>query len=363
MWPDCDGNLPIHLASSEDHIAVVEILIHSNQNTGAIQNSEKDPEILLPVATLVSDQIFAADSDGSYPLHLALENDCEKVVPYLLKTCYDYLNGESLFSLVEQPRKSDNNRPLHIAASQCTLTMVRLLIKYYKAKTNKQNSEQETPLFLACKNGKTEIAKYLINYGGSNKEMRDSDSYTPLLIASSWGYHETVKMLLEEGADLDVSDKEEKTAFFIAAQENVPNVMRVLLNHDSTNRAKLLDLLKASDQNGNTAYHEAAGRGNIKILKMLLNAEKKVDYKNEDDQTPLHLASAAGRVKCIRILLKADHNLMLDDDADANTALHLACSGGHEHAVECLIELGAKVNARNTDCLDEFLENRSEKNF
>ena len=139
----------------------------------------------------------------------------------------------------------------------------------------------------------------------------------------------------------------------MAAAENKIEVMRVLLTHNKELAKQIqfvglklelfrifntqpdfnCSVLKKSDQNGDTPYHVAAQKGNTRILRLLINADRKVDMKNEDDRTALHLAASSGQLKAVRMLVQADGNLLQDDDADANTALHLACMDGHEHTV------------------------------
>ena len=108
-----------------------------------------------------------------------------------------------------------------------------------------------------------------------------------------------------------------------------------------------MQLIKRSDQKGNSAFHIAALKGNVQCLRELLAMSKQVNLKNEDDQTPLHLAAMSGNIYCFQDLIEADANLLSDDDAEGNTPLHLAAYNGHPEAVRKLIGYGAKVGLKN----------------
>lgn len=326
---DTDGNLPLHLAVWSDNHEIAKDLL----------------------STYVQDQLFAPDSDGSFPLHLAINNDCEFSVPLLLKVCYSELGGLETYKLIENPRKEDSNRPLHIACQTGSLRMVQLLVRDFRAKYDKVNKDNATPLYLACQYGHTDVAQYLIKINKMKRrskeilEQTDNDGYTPLLIATSNGHSDTVAMLVREGADIEAQEREEKNVFYIAAEEKRSKVLATLYSL-RPNSSK--QLIKRSDQNGNTSLHVAAEKGHSKCLRMLVQFSKQVNMTNEDDQTPLHLAAMNGHFYTFSILIEADSNLMQEDDSEGNTPLHLAAGNGHAEAVSVLISQGARVDSKNT---------------
>ena len=62
---------------------------------------------------------------------------------------------------------------------------------------------------------------------GADIECLDKDKYTPLLIAARRGHTTVVKLLLERGAKLRVRNTQDRTAIFLAAQENSIDTLRV----------------------------------------------------------------------------------------------------------------------------------------
>ena len=62
---------------------------------------------------------------------------------------------------------------------------------------------------------------------GADIECLDKDNYTPLLIAASTGHTAVVELLLKQGANLKAKNTQDKTAIFLAAEENSINTLRV----------------------------------------------------------------------------------------------------------------------------------------
>ena len=59
--------------------------------------------------------------------------------------------------------------------------------------------------------------------------MLDKDSVSPLLLAAMWGRAEAVKSLINGGCELNVCDKDGRSAVYWAAQEGHMDVLRVRL--------------------------------------------------------------------------------------------------------------------------------------
>ena len=62
---------------------------------------------------------------------------------------------------------------------------------------------------------------------GADIECLDKDNYTPLLVAASEGHTNVVQLLLNRGANLKAKDTQDKTAIFLAAEENSIDTLRV----------------------------------------------------------------------------------------------------------------------------------------
>ena len=108
-----------------------------------------------------------------------------------------------------------------------------------------------------------------------------------------------------------------------------------------------VDLNKA-DKDGRTALALAAGKGDARVVEILLKAGADV---NQVDSTcyvwgPIHAAMQAGHEEIVKILLthKADPNKA---DSDGRTVLNIAVGKGSPKMVKLLLEHGAEVDTAN----------------
>jgi len=179
---------------------------------------------------------------------------------------------------------------------------------------------------------------------GADIECLDKDKYTPLLIAASTGHTAVVKLLLKRGANLNAKNTLDKTAIFLAAEENSIDTLREILDHEDAK-----NLLNESDLYENTPLHVAAMNGFALIVEALLSNGARIDPRNEDENTPLHLAAKNGKVRTVTALVRKDPSIINDEDEASNTPLHLAATEGHFKCCKALLENGAEVDARNSN--------------
>jgi ankyrin repeat protein len=64
-------------------------------------------------------------------------------------------------------------------------------------------------------------------YREADIECRDEENFTPLLLASVYGRAVTVDLLIQKGADVTAVDKNDKTAIFLAAEQNQLSALEV----------------------------------------------------------------------------------------------------------------------------------------
>lgn len=129
---------------------------------------------------------------------------------------------------------------------------------------------------------------------------------------------------------------------------------------------------------GRTALHDAAEKGRIILLKLLIDNNAEIDTQDAAGRSPLDLAVLNGRTQAAEILIEAgasydpsmqllmaakhgvedrdvvrflkSHGANLDTtDDQGNTALMIATSLNNHRLVTHLIEQGADVNLRNRE--------------
>uniref|UniRef100_A0A671RXH9 Serine/threonine-protein phosphatase 6 regulatory ankyrin repeat subunit A-like n=1 Tax=Sinocyclocheilus anshuiensis TaxID=1608454 RepID=A0A671RXH9_9TELE len=242
-----------------------------------------------------------------------------------------------------------------------------------------------TPLMLAVLGGHTDCV-YLLLSEGAGVEASDKWGRTALHRGAVMGHQGCVEALLQHGSSLLVQDSRGRSPMHLAAACGHVGVLRALLKAQKT-------VLVLKDNCGYTPLHWACYNGHDACVELLL--EYDVFHRPEGNSfsplhcavTPLHAAAYTDHGECLQLLLghnaqvnaidmlgktalmmaaengqtnavevlvssaKADMTLQ---DAHRNTALHLACSKGHETSALLILE---KVTDRNLiNCTNAALQ-------
>ncbi|EFB14986.1 hypothetical protein PANDA_005463, partial [Ailuropoda melanoleuca] len=97
---------------------------------------------------------------------------------------------------------------------------------------------------------------------------------------------------------------------------------------------------------GESRLHLAARRGNLSLVKALIDSGADVNLKDNAGWTPLHEASSEGFDDIIVELLKAGTNVNCEN-LDGIIPLHDAAANNHLKAAEILLQHGANPNQKN----------------
>ena len=68
----------------------------------------------------------------------------------------------------------------------------------------------------------------------------------------------------------------------------------------------------------------------------MVNKGADVNVKDTYGQTPLHLAASKGQIKVIRCLIENGANVNVTQETTGSTPLHRAASNGQVEVVKCL---------------------------
>ena len=184
---------------------------------------------------------------------------------------------------------------LHVAFMKESIIAINFLLEN-GAEVDYSAKDFLPVLHMAASGGKTEIAKALLSHESVRKniDIKSKDfnqalgrpyNDTPLMQAVSSGHVEVAMLLIEHGADVQ----------------------------------------GMADDSDMSILHQAAGLGNIPLLKKILEKGANVDQKGFAGFNPLKTAILERHVEVVKVLLEhgSDPNYVSEGN---NTVLHTACS-------------------------------------
>lgn len=234
-----------------------------------------------------------------------------------------------------------------------------------------------TPLYVACLEGKSGVAKVLLRAGAdiNYKSGEEEILRTPLYAAYCGKHYDMMARLVDLGADvsaryddgstilhcalfndsvavfrkivglvgnLDATDGDGDTALMVCAGILQPNSF---MKHQVE---KTRILLKAGasfsifGDDGRSAIHRAADRGNHTIVRLLSDAGASVSGCTHHGQTALTHAVTEGQLEVLRVLVQAGADFE-EIWQGGGTALMFAAEHGQAEIVSYLLEMGAST--------------------
>lgn len=224
-------------------------------------------------------------------------------------------------------------------------------------------------LFLAAENGEKNICEFLLNLGVPIN-VKDRYDQTPLALAVIKNKEEVVKFLVDRGADVDTRKRCGNTPLLLSRSADVT----LLLLQSGRLRS-----INSVNQDGFTALHLAAKRGDLEQVKAIVSHGANINARDRHEHTPLTWAAIESHKEIVKFLIDngADVNsistlgnsvLMFSDSAEITllllqsgrltsinhqnnqqkTALHYAVAKGDYAQVVALIEHGANINAKDS---------------
>ena len=97
------------------------------------------------------------------------------------------------------------------------------------------------------------------------------------------------------------------------------------------------ELLNKRDENGNTALHVAASKGNRMLCELLIRKGANLDIQDIFGNTPLLYAIDREQYEIMKLFIQRGANIQLCDFR-GNSPLHAACACNHLPMVEFLLQ-------------------------
>ena len=266
------------------------------------KTTRKEKDILKTILFLKEKgiKINLKRKDGLTPLHLAVKKG-------YLETSKSLLN---LGANIDQSSK-EGMTPFHIAVKENKIEIADLLIKH-GADFQARSKEGLVPLSYAFKNGQIKMVDLLINNGAIL-----SSAFPTIHEISAKGYTKLLKILIDGGINVDLPDKDKRTALHFAAANNKLQAVKILFKNGA--------LLNSTDYLKNTPLHY--GGIHLNILNFLLENGAEINIKNSEGMTPLHFSAPIIDEQCLKKFIDAGVNLD-EIDSSGRTALHIASDYG-----------------------------------
>ena len=389
VYEDKDGNTPLHLACRSGNHQFLELLLDSEHNVEC-QNVVGDTPLYVACkcGDITTIQIILKFCqplivDDVTPLQIAIQSNNLDVASLLLshekfvclKVKHLIKEGFGHNDLLKI-KIYNSTTVLHIACgSESDFETVKLLTRL--GDPDIMDGNGWTPLHYACLHCQQEIIEYLVNEVESNPSAVTAEGTTVLQLACNTNCSEdralkAVQFLIASGRcdpNSKVYDGSTLLIYLLKTMNIKSTILRYLIDDYKCD-------LHAKCSNGDTALHVACDSltSNMEAIKLIANRGKSfASIKNNANNTPLHVACQSGNfeiVKAVLVLFKGEcglceenilgqtplqtavlfgksHHevvtlisteLLVYEDKDGNTPLHLACRSANPTFLKFLLD-------------------------
>ncbi|KAK2090291.1 Serine/threonine-protein phosphatase 6 regulatory ankyrin repeat subunit A [Saguinus oedipus] len=338
------GRTPLDLAAFKGHVECVDVLINQGASIlvkdyvlkrtpihAAVRpatNGHSECLRLLIGNAEPQNAVDIQDGNGQTPLMLSVLNGHTDCV-------YSLLNKGANVDAKDKWGRTALHRGAVTGHEECVDALLQ-----HGAKCLLRDSRGRTPIHLSAACGHIGVLGALLQSAASmdaNPAIADNHGYTALHWACYNGHETCVELLLEQ----EVFQKTEGNAF---------SPLHCAVINDNEGAAEMLidtlgsSIVNTTDSKGRTPLHAAAFTDHVECLQLLLSHNAQVNSVDSTGKTPLMMAAENGQTNTVEMLVSsASADLTLQDNSK-NTALHLACSKGHETSALLILE---KITDRN----------------
>ncbi|XP_078397355.1 transient receptor potential cation channel subfamily A member 1b [Cetorhinus maximus] len=287
---DCNGNTPLHWAAEKNQTHCAQTLLDKGANANILNNA------------LMS------------PLHLAVLLNHNAVVKVLASHKSTELNLEGDL----------RNTPLMLACSRDNAEGLSILLEH-GALLCKQNSLGRFTIHEAAFSGAEKALEIILQKGeelGHSREKHvnylDEGLHTPLHLALLGGKIETIKICIDNGAKIDLPEKDKSTALHFACMQGAVEAVKLMLSKYKGEN----DILHLLDGIRQTPLHKAATYDYSELVEYLIEQGTDMNMIDCESRTPLLWAASHGAWNTVEILVTRGANINIKNSTECNF-LHL----------------------------------------
>ena len=229
-----------------------------------------------------------------------------------------------------QVKTNEGRNCLHIAALQGHLNLCKMLIDKHKIDLHLIDNAGYTALHYSAESGNFELVAYIAEMR-TELHLKTNDGRNCLHIAALQGNLNLCKMLIDKHkVDVNVADKRGWTAVHFSAQSGNCQLVAYFAEMGTDIH------LKAND--GNNCHNIAAFQGHLSLCKMLMDKHKiDLHMSNNDGWTALHYSAQRGNSEVVAYFAEMGTDICLKTN-DGTNCLQIAALQGHFNLCKMLID-------------------------
>ncbi|XP_058788653.1 rabankyrin-5 [Phymastichus coffea] len=286
--------------------------------------------------------VNARDAEGKTPLHVAIENQHERITSLLL--CHPNIN------LALRDKRAQS--PFAAALSRRNNKAAQAILARLPSAAEQLDNKGRNFLHTAIQRDDMESILFLLSIQVDvNSRVQDQTQTTPLQLATATGNEMLVRSLILAGARVHDQDAYRNTALHHAAKHGHAAITSALLQNNVN--------FDAINADGDNALHVATREGHVSVVRTLLT-ECTLDAEavNLKGRNPLHELARYGRDNAATIcelFFECMPKYPLNNaDLDGNTPLLIAYMKGNGNLCRSLVKFGACLGSMNKDGITIF---------
>lgn len=281
---------------------------------------------------------------------------------------------EMMEALEEEPWAIDQPdrygmAPIHYASMDGDLEILKMLI-WAEADVNISDLDGLTPLMFAALNGHVDCIRLLVD-SKCNIEQRSHTEFRAIHYAAQFCQPRSVLALVAAGASASARGWLGQTPLHRLARCEIDTSFEAIKETISSLLVSKGVSIDAQDSNGDTPVFRAVAKGNIPVLRCLVEAGASLLPVNDGSRNMLHMVAMYPDDGILRYLLNLDSGVFLGintehRDADGRTPMDLVPihDPGATQSLQGMTECGSlKQEIQKLNCLIRYanLSHRSEQ--